>query len=93
MFSTATSVHGDIISMDVILMDVCISVDDESLQDNVLKRLLEITGKAGILVIASHDPNTLRHHCNLGMRLEKARVVDFGTIEKVLTRPALDAAE
>src|SRR4051812_15381352 len=88
MFSIATSVAGDII-----LMDEWISVGDESFQSKAQKRMLEITGKAGILVIASHDPNTLRQHCTLGMRIEKGRVVDFGPIEKVLNRPTLDAAE
>jgi ABC-type polysaccharide/polyol phosphate transport system ATPase subunit len=87
MFSIATSVAGDII-----LMDEWIAAGDESFQNKAQKRLLEITGKAGILVIASHDPNTLLRHCNLGMRLEKGRVVDFGPIEKVLSRPALNAA-
>lgn len=88
MFSIATSVAGDII-----LMDEWISVGDESFQIKAQKRMLEVTGKAGILVIASHDPNTLLQHCNLGMRLEKGRVVDFGPIEKVLNRPAANAAE
>ena len=88
MFSIATSVAGDII-----LMDEWISVGDESFQNKAQKRMLEITGKAGILVIASHDPNTLRQHCTLGMRLEKGRVADFGPIEKVLSRPILNAAE
>jgi ABC-type polysaccharide/polyol phosphate transport system ATPase subunit len=86
MFSIATSVAGDII-----LMDEWISVGDESFQNKAQKRMLEVTGKAGILVIASHDPNTLLQHCNLGMRLEKGRVVDFGPIEKVLNRPTLNA--
>src|SRR6202049_2845827 len=54
MFSLVTSVAGDII-----LMDDGISVGDESFQIKAQKRMLEITGKAGILVIASHDPNTL----------------------------------
>jgi ABC-2 type transport system ATP-binding protein/lipopolysaccharide transport system ATP-binding protein len=88
MFSIATSVAGDII-----LMDEWISVGDESFQNKAQKRMLEITGNAGILVIASHDPNTLLQHCNLGMRLEKGRVADFGPIEKVLSRPTLNAAE
>jgi ABC-type polysaccharide/polyol phosphate transport system ATPase subunit len=88
MFSIATSVSGDII-----LMDEWISVGDESFQNKAQQRMLEITGKAGILVIASHDPNTLRQHCNLGMRLEKGRIADFGPIERVLERPALSAAE
>ena len=88
MFSIATSVAGDII-----LMDEWISVGDESFQGKAQKRMLEITGKAGILVIASHDPNTLLQRCNLGMRLEKGKVVDFGSIEKVLNRPMQNAAE
>jgi len=73
--------------------DEWISVGDESFQSKAQKRMLEITGKAGILVIASHDPNTLLQHCNLGMRIEKGKVTDFGPIEKVLNRPALHAAE
>jgi ABC-type polysaccharide/polyol phosphate transport system ATPase subunit len=88
MFSIATSVAGDII-----LMDEWIAAGDESFQNKAQKRLLEITGKAGILVIASHDPNTLLRHCNLGMRLEKGRIADFGPIERVLNRPVHAAAE
>src|SRR3979411_953694 len=88
MFSIATSVAGDII-----LMDEWISVGDESFQIKAQKRMLEVTGKAGILVIASHDPNTLLQHCTLGMRLEKGRVVDFGATEKDLGRPTPAASE
>ena len=86
MFSIATSVAGDII-----LMDEWISVGDEAFQSKAQKRMLDITGKAGILVIASHNPATLLQHCNLGMRLEKGRVVDFGPIEKVLNRSSAAA--
>jgi len=43
MFSIATSVAGDII-----LMDEWISVGDESFQSKAQRRMLEITGKAGI---------------------------------------------
>jgi ABC-type polysaccharide/polyol phosphate transport system ATPase subunit len=87
MFSIATSVVGDII-----LMDEWISVGDDSFQGKAQKRMLEMTGKAGILVIASHDSKTLLQHCNLGMRLEKGRVVDFGPIAAVLDRPKFAAA-
>jgi ABC-type polysaccharide/polyol phosphate transport system ATPase subunit len=88
MFSIATSVAGDII-----LMDEWISAGDESFQVKAQKRMLEVTGKAGIVVIASHQPDTLLQHCNLGMRLEKGRVVEFGPIEKVLRRSIPAAAE
>jgi ABC-type polysaccharide/polyol phosphate transport system ATPase subunit len=88
MFSIATSVAGEII-----LMDEWISVGDESFQAKAQKRMLEITGNAGILVIASHDTKTLLQHCNLGMRLEKGRIADFGPIETVLNRRKHAAAE
>jgi ABC-type polysaccharide/polyol phosphate transport system ATPase subunit len=87
MFSIATSVAGDII-----LMDEWISVGDDSFQGKAQKRMLDMTGKAGILVIASHDASILLQHCTLGMRLEKGRVVDFGPIADVLKRPKLAAA-
>ncbi len=83
MFSIATSVEGDII-----LMDEWVSVGDEAFQKKAQKRMSEIVGRAGILVIASHDPHTLLRHCNLGMRLEKGRVTDIGPIADVLSRPA-----
>jgi ABC-2 type transport system ATP-binding protein/lipopolysaccharide transport system ATP-binding protein len=81
MFSIATSMAGDII-----LMDEWIGVGDESFQNKAQERMLELTGKAGILVIASHNPGTLLQHCNLGMRLERGRVTEFGPIETVLKR-------
>jgi ABC-type polysaccharide/polyol phosphate transport system ATPase subunit len=81
MFSIATSVEGDII-----LMDEWIGAGDASFREKAQRRMLDITGKAGILVIASHDINTLLQHCNLGLRLEKGRVADFGPIKEVLER-------
>ena len=54
MFSIATSVTGDII-----LMDEWISVGDESFQSKAQQRMLEITGRAGILVIV----RTIRIRC------------------------------
>jgi len=83
MFSIATSVQGDII-----LMDEWIAVGDASFREKAHKRMLEIVGKAGILVIASHEKNILLQHCNLGMRLEKGSVTDFGPINQVLERAA-----
>lgn len=81
MFSIATTVQGDIV-----LMDEWISVGDDAFRDKAQKRMLELTQKAGILVIASHVKGTLLTHCNLGMRLEKGRVVDFGPIAEVIDR-------
>jgi ABC-type polysaccharide/polyol phosphate transport system ATPase subunit len=79
MFSIATSVNADII-----LMDEWLSAGDETFRRKAQQRMLDITSKAGILVLASHERKTLLDHCNLGMRLEKGRVVEFGPIKEVL---------
>lgn len=88
MFAIATCVSGDII-----LMDEWISAGDANFRKKAQQRMLEITGKAGIVVIASHETQTLREHCNLGLRLEKGRVIDFGPIEKMIGPSLHSAAE
>ena len=87
MFSIATSVAGDII-----LMDEWISVGDEFSEQGAEAHAGN-HGQGRNSVIASHDPNTLLQHCNLGMRLEKGRIADFGPIEKVLNHSVHAAAE
>jgi ABC-2 type transport system ATP-binding protein/lipopolysaccharide transport system ATP-binding protein len=81
MFSIATCVTGDII-----LMDEWISVGDAAFREKAHRRMLELTGNAGILVIATHDWQTLMQHCTIGMRLENGSVADFGPINDVLER-------
>lgn len=81
MFSIATCVTGDII-----LMDEWISVSDAAFRDKAHQHMLEVVGHAGILVMATHDWQTLTQHCTLGMRLEKGCVADFGPIKDVLER-------
>jgi ABC-type polysaccharide/polyol phosphate transport system ATPase subunit len=84
MFSIATCVEGD-----VILMDEWIAVGDAAFSEKAQRRMLEIVGRAGILVMASHDPHTLLRHCTLGMRLEKGCATDFGPIRDVLERASM----
>lgn len=79
MFSIATSVEGDIV-----LMDEWIGVGDAAFQDKASQRMSEIVGRAGIVVVASHDPYTLLRQCTLGMRLERGRITEFGRIRDVL---------
>ncbi|WP_188076272.1 MULTISPECIES: ABC transporter ATP-binding protein [Aurantimonas] len=79
MFAIAVTVSGDIV-----LMDEWISVGDESFKHKAQERLQEVIGRAGILVIASHDNAILRENCNLALRLEKGRITAFGPINEVI---------
>ncbi len=79
MFSIATSIEGNIV-----LMDEWISVGDKEFRAKANERLKQVTARAGILVIASHETNMLRKLCNLGLSMEAGRVKKFGPIETVL---------
>ncbi|WP_315781477.1 MULTISPECIES: ABC transporter ATP-binding protein [unclassified Bradyrhizobium] len=79
VFSIAASIHGDII-----LMDEWIAVGDAQFRKKTHDRLQEITGRSGIVVLASHDLGLLRNTCNLGLYLEGGRVRAFGALEDVL---------
>jgi ABC-2 type transport system ATP-binding protein/lipopolysaccharide transport system ATP-binding protein len=82
MFSIATAIEGNIV-----LMDEWIAVGDEQFRDKANNRLREVTDRAGILVIASHDPGLLRNLCNLGARMEAGRLKMIGPIDEVLDTP------
>lgn len=79
VFSIAASIHGDII-----LMDEWIAVGDANFRKKTHDRLQEITGRSGIVVLASHDHGLLRDTCNLGLYLEGGRVRAFGSLEDVM---------
>ncbi|CCD83636.1 putative O-antigen/LPS export system ATP-binding protein [Bradyrhizobium sp. ORS 285] len=79
VFSIAASIHGDII-----LMDEWIAVGDAQFRKKTHGRLQEITGRSGIVVLASHDMGLLRDTCNLGLYLDGGRVRAFGALDDVL---------
>ena len=79
MFAITTSVEGNIV-----LMDEWIAVGDQEFRRKANERLRSIAARAGILVIASHDPGILRELCTVGLRLEGGRMKQFGPIEDVL---------
>ena len=79
MFSIATAVPGDII-----LMDEWLTVGDQQFKFKAQERLIAMTEQTGILVLASQEERMLRQFCNVALRLEGWRVVQFGPVDEVL---------
>lgn len=77
-FSVVTSVEAD-----VVLMDEWISVGDAAFRDASHKRLTSMVDAASILVIASHDVNTIRSYCTKVMRLDAGRASSVVDIEQL----------
>ncbi len=69
-FAISTSVEADIL-----IMDEWLSVGDAQFSTKAAERMESLVSKAGILVIASHDPNLIERVCTRKIHLEHGRVI------------------
>lgn len=69
-FSTATSFEPEIL-----LMDEWIGAGDAAFQKKARARITDLTERAGIVVLASHNRELVERTCNRVLVLEKGRVV------------------
>jgi ABC-type polysaccharide/polyol phosphate transport system ATPase subunit len=68
-FSVATTLEPGIL-----LMDEWIGAGDSAFQDKAKKRMAELTEKAGIIVLASHNYALLKNTCNKVLELRQGQV-------------------
>ena len=71
-FSISTSVQADIL-----LMDEWLSVGDASFTEQAEQRMKTVVAQSGILVLASHSERLIENECNMLIRLERGRIVEF----------------
>lgn len=72
------------IDPDILLMDEWIGVSDATFVEKAHRRLQEFVGRAGILVLASHNDQLLERVCDTGVWLDAGRVKLRGSIQDVL---------
>jgi ABC-2 type transport system ATP-binding protein len=78
-FAVATSIDPDIL-----LLDEGIGAADASFIAKANQRLQEFTGKAAIIVLASHSEELIKKICDTAVLMEHGRIVSRGTVDKVL---------
>lgn len=83
-FSIATTLEPEIL-----LMDEWIGAGDADFQAKAKRRMNELAEKAGIIILASHQPDLLRRTCNKVLELEHGHVKHFGEMDKTFA-PDLD---
>jgi ABC-2 type transport system ATP-binding protein/lipopolysaccharide transport system ATP-binding protein len=74
------------VTPDVLILDEMIGAGDAAFIDRANARLKTFIERAGILVIASHNPAMLRQWCNKGILLEHGKIVVYGELEEALAR-------
>ena len=72
------------IEPEILLMDEWIGVGDAAFVEKAERRMEEFVGRAGILVLASHDPGLLARVCATGVHLDAGRVKACGPIGDLL---------
>ena len=72
------------IEPEILLMDEWIGVGDAAFVEKAERRLEEFVARAGILVLASHNPALLDRTCATGILLDSGKIRAFGPIEEVL---------
>ena len=72
------------IEPEILLMDEWIGVGDAAFVEKAEGRLEGFVARAGILVLASHNPALLERTCATGVLLDSGRVRAFGPIGEVL---------
>jgi ABC-type polysaccharide/polyol phosphate transport system ATPase subunit len=79
MFSIATSTDPEIL-----LMDEWLSAGDAAFVEKANQRMASLVDRAGILVLASHDPSLLRRVCNRAVLVQAGSIVEQGSVDDVL---------
>lgn len=78
-FAISTSIEGDII-----LLDEIIGAGDAKFYVKAKERMLNLMNSAKILVLVSHDLNTVQEICNKVILMEKGKIIKSGNTEEVL---------
>jgi ABC-2 type transport system ATP-binding protein len=71
-------------SPDILLMDELISVGDQAFSAKAAQRIERLMDDAHILVLASHDMESLRRYCNRAIVLREGAVVGSGTVDDMI---------
>lgn len=69
---------GTAFEPEILLLDEWIGAGDQEFRDKANKRMRELVEKAGIVVLASHNPNLIRSLCNKTIWIHKGKVKAFG---------------
>jgi homopolymeric O-antigen transport system ATP-binding protein len=69
---------------EILLLDEMIGVGDARFFERAQKRLNRYLTRAGIVVLASHQIEILKHFCNKALLLHHGKLVGLGAIDEIL---------
>jgi ABC-type polysaccharide/polyol phosphate transport system ATPase subunit len=80
-FAIATEVNPDIL-----LIDESLGVGDAAFQSKAKARIRDLLDRSKVVILVSHDVDSLRELCTRGLWIEKGRLVADGPVDEVIDR-------
>lgn len=77
IFAAGTSLDAEIL-----IMDEWLGAGDASFREKAAQRMQSVVSNAGIVVLATHDPNLVKRVCNKVLVMEGGRAVFLGSLEE-----------
>ncbi len=74
------------IDPEILLIDEALSVGDQAFQDKARERLLGLFERSNVVVLVSHELNSLREICTRGIWMQQGRIIDDGPMDEVVDR-------
>jgi ABC-type polysaccharide/polyol phosphate transport system ATPase subunit len=78
-FSIATAIDPEIL-----LVDEVLSVGDLSFQEKARQRMREMMAKAQLIIVVSHDLDSLERMCDRAVWMDHGRVRQFGPVKEAI---------
>ncbi|HEV3146114.1 MAG TPA: ABC transporter ATP-binding protein, partial [Gemmataceae bacterium] len=78
-FSISTAIEPDIL-----LVDEVLAVGDLPFQNKARKRMNEMMNHASVLVMVSHDLDSIKKTCSVGVWMAQGRIVQMGPVDDVV---------
>jgi ABC-2 type transport system ATP-binding protein len=84
-FSIATAVKPEIL-----LVDEVLGAGDQYFLRKATMRIRDIAEQTNILVLASHSNHMVRQFCNKCAIMKRGRIVEFGSVDEIMSRYETD---
>jgi lipopolysaccharide transport system ATP-binding protein len=79
----AITVHAN---PEILIIDEALAVGDPGFQEKCFRKVAELQKSGCITILVSHDLNMIQNHTNTCMWLDRGKIKEYGTTQKILSQ-------
>jgi lipopolysaccharide transport system ATP-binding protein len=70
---------------EILIIDEVLAVGDQAFQDKCLGKMEEVSASGRTVIFVSHNMDSIRKLCSLGLLLKNGSIIEYGQIENVVS--------